>query len=49
MYLKIIKYNSIVFKYVVVDEASKTLIKDTYLQFDKTLLIKDPRRTEAKK
>ncbi|XP_040566344.1 small ribosomal subunit protein uS9 [Lepeophtheirus salmonis] len=32
-----------------VDEQSKKVIKDTLVQFDRTLLVADPRRCEAKK
>nr|QLA09570.1 40S small subunit ribosomal protein uS9 [Euglena gracilis]6ZJ3_SL Chain SL, Ribosomal protein uS9 [Euglena gracilis] len=32
-----------------VDEAQKLEIKDAYLQYDRTLLVADPRRTEPKK
>ena len=33
----------------VVDEASKKEIKDTLIQYDRTLLVADPRRKESKK
>jgi small subunit ribosomal protein S16e len=32
-----------------VDEQSKKAIKDILIQFDRTLLVADPRRCEAKK
>lgn len=32
-----------------VDEASKKQIKDTLVQYDRTLLVADPRRCEPKK
>lgn len=32
-----------------VDEASKKEIKDTLIQYDRTLLVADPRRKESKK
>jgi ribosomal protein S9 len=39
-------YNVII---VVVDEASKREIKDILVQYDRTLLVADPRRCEPKK
>ena len=32
-----------------VDEASKTEIRDILMQYDRTLLVADPRRCESKK
>ncbi len=37
------------FYYTVVDEASKKEIKDILTQYDRTLLVADPRRCEPKK
>ena len=35
--------------FLVVDEASKKEIKDQLIQYDRSLLVADPRRTEPKK
>lgn len=37
------------FEFLVVDEASKKEIKDVLIQYDRTLLVADPRRCESKK
>lgn len=37
------------FSLLVVDEASKRQIKDILVQYDRTLLVADPRRCEPKK
>ena len=46
MNLKAFQYSSFL---VVVDEASKKEIKDILVQYDRSLLVADPRRCEAKK
>ena len=35
--------------FIDVDERSKRVLKDALLAYDRTLLVADPRRTEAKK
>lgn len=40
---------SIVTIFVDVDEASKREIKEIFIQYDRTLLVADPRRCEPKK
>jgi len=54
--LKIIYYNGyiVLFEnnnsfFIDVDEASKKEIKDILIQYDRTLLVADPRRCEPKK
>lgn len=41
--------NNVLFYYVDVDEASKREIKEILVQYDRTLLVADPRRCEPKK
>ena len=47
--LLLLKYSLIYFCGLDVDEASKKEIKDILTQYDRTLLVADPRRCEPKK
>lgn len=47
---KILKLRILIFCFLTdVDEASKKEIKDILIQYDRTLLVADPRRCESKK
>lgn len=49
MYVYIHECHESVLRFADVDEASKKELKDILIQYDRTLLVADPRRCEPKK